>query len=293
MKKLWMLLPLAAVWLAGFAAVWLLVAGWALAEDPEVSLLETADDDLLIEEYWDEEAAWNFPVVLEDMNPRYVILANKQMHIDKEFVAGNLVTMKTLKTKKDGTTNGGVRKASGGEMKLAEVTAQALVEMFTAAEEDGIKLYLKSAYRSYRTQKTMYYNRLKANKGKDDGWVTPPGTSDHQTGLGCDIVSYSWKDKSMNSKFAATPEAQWMAAHCQEYGFVIRYPEDKVEITEINYEPWHLRYVGIPAATYIMENGLCLEEFHEELVAACEAFIADGGDPARVEGFMQVSVENE
>ena len=91
-----------------------------------------------------------------------------------------------------------------------------------------MKLYLKSAWRSWQTQNTMYYNRLKKNNGKDDGWVIKPGASDHQTGLGCDVVSYAWRSKGMNSQFAKTTEAQWMAAHCAEYGFVIRYPEDKV-----------------------------------------------------------------
>ena len=83
-----------------------------------------------------------------------------------------------------------------------------------------------------------------------------------------------------------------MAEHCQEYGFIIRYPADKEDVTEINYEPWHLRYVGIPAATYIMENGLCLEEFHVELQAAIDQFIADGGNPRLVEDLIQVSAEN-
>ena len=102
----------------------------------------------------------------------------------------------------------------------------------------------------------MYYNRLKKNKGKDDGWVSVPGASDHQTGLGCDVVPKSWKDKAMNGKMGKEPECVWMAEHCQEYGFIVRYPEDKQDVTEINYEPWHLRYVGVPAATYIMENGI-------------------------------------
>ena len=83
-----------------------------------------------------------------------------------------------------------------------------------------------------------------------------------------------------------------MAAHCAEYGFIIRYPEDKEDITEINYEPWHLRYVGVPAATYIMENGLCLEEFHDQLQAAIDEFLAAGGNRSLVEKFIQVSAEN-
>ena len=76
---------------------------------------------------------------------------------------------------------------------------------------------MKSAYRAYKTQKTMYNNRLERNNGKDDGWVSKPGASDHQTGLGCDVVPGSWKDKSMNSNMASTPECQWMAEHCYEY----------------------------------------------------------------------------
>ena len=82
-----------------------------------------------------------------------------------------------------------------------------------------------------------------------------------------------------------------MAEHCQEFGFIIRYPADKKEMTEINAEPWHLRYVGIPAATYIMENGLCLEEFVAQLQEAVQEFIADGGDPALVEAFIQESTD--
>ena len=163
--------------------------------------------------------------------------------------------------------------------------------MFEAANDEGVKLYLKSAWRSWSTQNTMYYNRLK-KYGYDDGWVIKPGASDHQTGLGCDVVSYAWRDKGMNEKFAQTTEAQWMALHCAEYGFIIRYPEDKVDITEINYEPWHLRYVGIPVATYIMENGLCLEEFHEQLKEAIDQFLADGGNASLVEPFQWESMES-
>ena len=136
-----------------------------------------------------------------------------------------------------------------------------------------------------------YLVRWKKNKGKDDGWVSLPGASDHQTGLGCDVVPRSWKDKSMNGKMGKEPECIWMAEHGQEYGFIIRYPEDKQEETEINYEPWHLRYVGVPAATYIMENGMCLEEFNAELQAAIREFIDAGGDPALVEAFIQESTD--
>ena len=95
----------------------------------------------------------------------------------------------------------------------------------------------------------------------------------------------------MNEKMMKEKECQWMAEHCQEYGFIIRYPADKKEYTEINTEPWHLRYVGIPAATYIMENGLCLEEFTEQLQQAIQDYLAAGGDRAKVEKFIQTPTE--
>ena len=275
-------------------AVTLVFGGCALAdyyEEEEEILLDDSDDGFFFGASSDG-IAWNFPVALADMDPEMIRLANKHVLLGKNFVPEPLVSMKQRKANKDGSNaNGGVLKASGSTMKLQKECAEALVEMFEAARADGINLYLKSAYRSWQTQNTMYANRLKKNKGRDDGWVSKPGASDHQTGLGCDIVSRSWRDKAMNERFGATPEAQWMAAHCHEYGFILRYPEDKQEITEINYEPWHMRYVGIPAATYIMEHGLCLEEFHEELQAAIDQFIADGGDEALVEPYIQRSAE--
>ena len=222
------------------------------------------------------EVDWNFPVDLKDMDPVMIRLANKHCLLSKEDKPDPIMSMVS-------------RKAS--KMQLQETCGLALVEMFEGALKDGIKLYLKSAYRSYQTQNTMYYNRLKKNHGKDDGWVSKPGASDHQTGLGCDIVSRSWRDKAMNRDFGKTDEAKWMAENAYRYGFILRYPSDKEEITEINFEPWHYRYVGIPVATYIKENGLCLEEFHEQLQAAIDEFIAAGGDPAIVDPYIQRSAE--
>ena len=257
------------------------------------------DGDLLIEEIVEGdgtespgdtsgEAEWTFPVALEDMNPDFVVLANKHYLLDKGFVCKPLVKIRSMKLEKDKVTrkSGDMYVVSKG-MQLNETCARQLIELSDAARADGHTLYLKSAYRSWQTQNTMYYNRLKKNHGKDDGWVAKPGSSDHQTGLGCDVVPRSWKSKAMNGKMAREPECAWMAEHCQEYGFIIRYPEDKQDVTEINYEPWHLRYVGVPAATYIMEHGLCLEEFNDELQAAIREYLAAGGDRARVEKFIQ------
>ena len=259
-----------------------------------------ADGDLEIEEILEiidldatvyGDAVWDFPVALEDMEPDFVVLANKHYLLDSKFVCKPLVKIKSMSLNKDGSKKSGDMYVVSKGMELNETCAQALIAMADGAREDGYNLYLKSAYRSYQTQNTMYHNRLKKNKGKDDGWVSKPGASDHQTGLGCDVVPRSWRDKSMNGKMGKEPECIWMAEHCQEYGFVIRYPADKEDVTEINYEPWHLRYVGIPAATYIMENGLCLEEFNERLQAAIDKFLDDGGDLQLVSAYIQKPTE--
>ena len=268
----------------------LLSACPAFCEDSEGDL---SVDEIVESVDLDTPAAgeWNFPVALEDMNPDFVRLANKHYLLDKDYYAKPLVKVKALKLKNGENSNGGIRKASGGTMQLQEDCYQALVALSDAARADGYNLYLKSAYRSWQTQNTMYKNRLKKNNGKDDGWVSMAGASDHQTGLGCDVVPKNWKDRGMNDKMLKEKECQWMAEHCQEYGFIIRYPSEKKEITEINAEPWHLRYVGIPAATYIMENGLCLEEFTEQLQEAIREYLDNGGDRAKVEKFIQNPTE--
>jgi D-alanyl-D-alanine carboxypeptidase len=87
----------------------------------------------------------------------------------------------------------------------------------------------------------------------------PAGYSEHETGLALDILCSG--NMNMDESQAEEPGNQWLARHCQEYGFILRYPADKVSETEIDYEPWHFRYVGKEAAQYIAENELSLEEF--------------------------------
>lgn len=136
----------------------------------------------------------------------------------------------------------------------------ALTAFKEAAEAEGYTMHICSGYRDYQTQRSLYNNKV-AEYGvtKGSAIVAPPGTSEHQTGLACDIADgyYQYLSPSLEN----TELFQWMYAHCQEYGFILRYPKDKVNETGFVYEPWHFRYVGTEAATYIMENNLCLEEF--------------------------------
>lgn len=215
----------------------------------------------------EEFPEWTYPLsplILRDPE-QFLTLANRGTLLDADYEPDDLVII--------------TAKHVSGTFKLRQAANDALNAMFADAKEAGYTLYVKSAYRSYSTQKTMYFNRLEKNNGKDDGYVSYPGASDHQTGLGADILNLAWTKKDgMNAAFANEAEAKWMAAHCHEYGFVIRYQVDKVDITGINYEPWHLRYVGPEVAAYMKENNLSLEEFTAEWQAYIADFEARGGN---------------
>lgn len=148
------------------------------------------------------------------------------------------------------------------EQKFDVRAADALREFIKAARDQGLSLYLSSAYRDYNTQKYLYDVKV-SEYGEEIAKtiVAPPGTSEHQLGLAADMTDkyYRYKDESLED----TELFKWMSANCAQYGFIVRYPKDKTDITGTMYEPWHFRYVGVEAAEYIMERGLCLEEFLE------------------------------
>ena len=138
----------------------------------------------------------------------------------------------------------------------------ALKEFIAAARAEGLSVCLSSTYRSYSEQSYLFTRKVGQCGG--DGAaaariVTRPGTSEHQLGLCADITDKYYEVKTRDLEKTAL--FQWMYAHCQEYGFILRYPADKESVTGVMYEPWHFRYVGKEAAAYIMENNLCLEEF--------------------------------
>ena len=135
-------------------------------------------------------------------------------------------------------------------------------EFAQAARDEGLSVFLSSGYRSYGTQSYLYRRKVdEYGEAVAQTIVARPGTSEHQTGLCCDITDryYEMKDASLEN----TELYQWMSEHCGEYGFIVRFPKGKEEVTGIIYEPWHFRYVGEEAATYIMEHDLTLEEFLE------------------------------
>lgn len=138
-------------------------------------------------------------------------------------------------------------------------------DLVNAAKADGLNIYPISGFRPHSTQVSLFNARVE--QARNDGYADPeaeaarhvakPGTSEHELGLAVDFNSVD------ESYFRNTAEAKWLAAHCAEYGFVIRYPEDKESVTGIIYEPWHLRFVGVKHAKRMNELNMCLEEYCE------------------------------
>lgn len=127
--------------------------------------------------------------------------------------------------------------------------------MKLCALKDGVKLKIISGFRSYDYQEKIYNIYVKEfGEEKTNTFSAKPGHSEHQTGLAIDICDDS-------DKFIGTKEDKWLQKNAYKFGFIIRYPKGKEEITGYKYEPWHLRYVGIKHAKIIFTRGLALEEY--------------------------------
>lgn len=147
-----------------------------------------------------------------------------------------------------------------------------------AAKAAGHPLAMVSAYRSVAYQEEIFnanVNTLMSQGHTKEEAIritkltfTEPGYSEHHTGLAVDVVDQDWYQNHtgelLNEGFGDTDGGKWLQAHAREYGFIIRYPKGKHDITQIDYEPWHLRYVGVEVATYIEEHEMTFEEFLEE-----------------------------
>jgi len=140
--------------------------------------------------------------------------------------------------------------------------AHALEALFEGAQEDGITLYATSGFRSYSTQKAIFERKLDTMSEKAaNASVAKPGYSEHQTGLAMDVEGHSSLGSGLIEDFGETVEGKWLAEHCHEYGFIIRYPKGKTDITGYIYEPWHIRYVGKEAAAEIAALDVTFEEY--------------------------------
>lgn len=154
------------------------------------------------------------------------------------------------------------REAISENIYMRPEAALALEQLFAAALEEGHMLYATSGYRSYATQKAIYDRRVRERGEKKTLQTTsPPGCSEHQTGLAMDIEGETTKDSGLTIEFGDSPEGMWVAENCYRFGYIIRYKKEWTKVTGYTFEPWHIRYVGVEHAMAIKELDIPLEEY--------------------------------
>ena len=174
-----------------------------------------------------------------------LILVNKYNYLTEDYIPENLEEIS-------------IEYARSG-MQLVSEAKEAFETLSQEAKKDGMTIIAMSSYRSYYYQVNLYNNYVKSD-GKDaaDTYSARPGFSEHQTGLAVDIYN---KELPYTS-FEETKEFEWMQKNAYKYGFILRFPKDKVNITGYQYEAWHYRYVGKKAAKYIHDHNITLEEYY-------------------------------
>lgn len=205
-----------------------------------------------------------------------LMLVNKQYPIQSDYGPMGQVDM------------AGLIPMNKDQIIVGEETSKALLDMNKALKAQGIDdLVLVSGYRSYNYQKLLYNNQIAKFKNYPEQEakrlaaqiVTPMGTSEHQTGMAVDVSSYDLvkAGNALTQDFEKTQLGQWLDQNSDEYGFILRYQQDKMAITDIIFEPWHFRYVGKPHAKIINSLGMCLEEYLEFLKSE-RAYAYDSGN---------------
>lgn len=190
-------------------------------------------------------------------NPEAIdVLVNRTYNLSETYIPADLVKLTDVPTV-----------LSNPEVnQLRSVAYDALKELFAAAKEEaGYNLYARSGYRSYATQVSLYSSYV-ANHGRTaaDTFSAKPGQSEHQTGLAMDITCEAMNFQ-LDDTFGETEEGKWVSENAHRFGFIIRYPKGKEDITGYMYEPWHLRYLGVELATDVYESGLTLEEYFQSV----------------------------
>ncbi len=198
------------------------------------------------------------PDLIAEAEKWYLLLVNPDNSVSKDFI--DSVNLSEINS---------AYRYDGESCKYLDSRITKYFEnMCKAAKDDGVKLWSVSAYRKYEKQVTLFnnkVNRLKSS-GMDDATarieaakvVAIPGTSEHHLGLAVDI-------NSVEESFEKTAAFRWLQENAADYGFIMRYPKDKQDITKIIYEPWHYRYVGVEHAKAMNELDMCLEEYIEYL----------------------------
>lgn len=186
------------------------------------------------------------------LNDPFLLLCNKTNTLPDDFIADDIVASKLPFLSHIQTTD------------LNETTAINSRAMFEAAKNDGITLLGASGYRTNAIQTSLFNSKV-ASVGKEQAlkYSAPPSASEHETGYAIDIVSSEFT--SLTSDFENTTAFSWLEENAAKYGFIMRYPKDKVDITKYEYEPWHYRYVGKEHAAKINAGSFTLEEYIESI----------------------------
>lgn len=174
------------------------------------------------------------------------MLVNKCFFLDSSFTPSNLVYLKN--------TNLSYIKRENEEMMIKKDILNSYQNLYTDALKNGFQLYIFSSYRDYNKQYHLYYNVNNQN----DEYVARPGFSEHQSGYALDI---STLNHGLTNNFQYSKEYKWLIENSYKYGFILRYPEEKENITGYKYEPWHFRFVGEELAKFLYTNNLTLEEY--------------------------------
>lgn len=187
-----------------------------------------------------------------DISKKELMLVNKYNYLDETYEPENLVSV-------------GMEYAYGeqGAQKVTSDTYDAFLNMWNASHNAGFYLMVNSSYRTYKKQEQVYndYQKVQGTEYADS-IAARPGYSEHQTGYSLDIFEKGYS----SSNFAESDSYKWLLENAHKYGFILRYPKDKVNITGYAFESWHFRYVGIKAATYIYENKITFDEYYAYFV---------------------------
>lgn len=234
--------------------------------NPSSSTDSSSSTPSVIEQTYEERVGKEYDIDIEPylqyIEPKgkyeYVYLVNPTHTLSSDYEPDDLIDC------------GHTRDDGRATQKMREAAAKALQAFLAEGAKNGVTdVTVTSAYRSYSYQNYLFnlyceqHQHKFATREECEKYVltfsTKPGTSEHQSGLCCDMHNIPAADVS----FAQKSEAKWLAENCYRFGFILRYPEDKKSVTGIIYEPWHFRFVGREAATEMHELGLCLEEYIE------------------------------
>lgn len=182
-----------------------------------------------------------------DLKNEYLILVNKFHYLGEDFAPDDLVNVRNW--------------YAYGENEIREEVYQQFIAMFHAAEKEDLKLIILSSYRTYEHQQRLW-NNYKRDHGQEwaDSVAARAGYSEHQTGLTLDITTDG--EYTTMDTFDQSEEFKWLSKNAHKYGFILRYPKGKEDITGYDYESWHYRYVGVETATKIYNLGITFDEYY-------------------------------